>query len=120
MTVNQKVVDRCSFGSCQSGILSLTIGETRGVIRRDVLNEIQSVIARDLKLTHVADVEESGGSAHCGVLFTDAGVLHRHAPASKRNQPCSHPPMDVEQGCPLFGHETIARKCSEGSLSLIH
>src|SRR5262245_9648812 len=37
------------------------------------------------ELTHVAHVEQTGGAARRPVLFDDAGVLHRHLPATERH-----------------------------------
>src|SRR6185503_12222418 len=47
----------------------------------------QRILAGDLDLAHVADVEQAGARTHRGVLGDDARVLDRHVPAAKRHHP---------------------------------
>ena len=55
------------------------------------------VVALDEELAHVREVEEAGPLADRPVLVEDAGVLDRHEPAAKPDQPCAEGPMDVDQ-----------------------
>ena len=48
-----------------------------------LLDRRQRVLAGDLDLAHVADVEQPGPRAHGQVLVGDAGVFDRHVPAAE-------------------------------------
>ena len=61
--VDEQVVDKCAVRRHEAGVLGLTDGEPRGVVRRNPLDGGQSILAGDLDLAHVADIEETGARA---------------------------------------------------------
>ena len=85
--IHEQVVDERAGRRHQAGVLRLTDGEPAGVVRRNALHGRQRVLAGDLDLAHVADVEEAGARPHGGVLGHDAaaGILDGHVPAAERN-----------------------------------
>jgi hypothetical protein len=104
VAVHEKIVDRCSFAGRQDGILGLAVGEPCGIVGGDVLDEIEGLRAGDFELSHVTDIEESGGGADGGVFFRDAGVFDGHCPAAEGDQLCSQFLMNREQSRPLVRH----------------
>ena len=56
-----------------------------GVVAGDPLHRRERVLAGDLDLAHVADVEQTGARAHRQMLVGDPGVLDRHVPAGIRH-----------------------------------
>ena len=84
-SIDEQVVHERPFGRRQAGVLDLADLQLRGVVRGDVLNGFERALARDFDFAHVGDVEEPGGRAHRHVLGGDAGVLHGHVPAAKRD-----------------------------------
>ena len=63
--------------------------EARDIVGDEILQESQGIRPFDLKLTHVADVKESGVGAYGLVLFQNTAVLYRHLPAAKLDETCS-------------------------------
>src|SRR5262249_23753526 len=80
----------------------------RRVVRRDPLHRRQRVLAGNLDLTHVADVEEPGSRPYGHVLLRDAGVLDRHVPAGEWHHP--------RAGCAMSGVERRFLERSFGGL----
>ena len=72
-------------GVVQRRILRLPDLQLGGVVARDPLDGGQRVLAGDLDLAHVADVEQAGARAHGQVLVGDAGILDGHVPAAERH-----------------------------------
>jgi hypothetical protein len=85
--VGEHVVDERAFGRHQRGILGLIVGQLRRVVRRDRLNRRQRVLAGDLDLPHMADVEDAGPGSDRQVLVDDAGVFDWHVPAAELDHP---------------------------------
>ena len=71
-SVEDAVVHRASLGAHQRCVLGLKVLEARGIVRGDELDESQRLAATDFDLSHVADVEKSGGCADTHVLGDDA------------------------------------------------
>ena len=87
--VDEQVVDERALRRQQAGVLRLPHGKLRCVVGRDALDGGERVLAGDLDLAHVADVEQPGAGAHRGMLVRQAAVLDRHVPAAERNHPGS-------------------------------
>ena len=87
--IHEQVVDERAGRRHQAGVLRLTDGEPAGVVRRNALHGRQRVLAGDLDLAHVADVEDPGAGADGGVLVGQAAVFDRHFKAAEWNQSCS-------------------------------
>ena len=86
--VDEQVVDERALRRQQAGVLRLPdLRASTASLRRDALDGGERVLAGDLDLAHVADVEEPGARAHRHVLVDDAGVLDRHVPAAERDHP---------------------------------
>ena len=81
--VCQHVVDERALRRGQRRILRLTVRELGGVVRGDLLDRGKRVLAGNLDLPHVADVEHPGAGAHRQVLLADAAVLDRHIPPAE-------------------------------------
>ena len=84
-SIDEQVVDERPFGRRQAGVLNLADLQLRRIVRGDVLDRLERALAGNLDLAHVRDVEQSGRGANRHVLGGDAGVLHRHVPAAKRD-----------------------------------
>ena len=93
--IHEQVVDERALRREQARILRLPDLQLRRVVARDALHGGQRVLAGDLDLAHVADVEQAGACAHRHVLLGDAGVLERHLPAAE-------------------GHHLARRSCDDG------
>ena len=114
--VDEQVVDDSALGRGQRGVLRAPRLELPGVVRRDALHGRERVVAGDLHLAHVADVEEPGRGAHRLMLLGDAGVLNRHVPPSEGGHPRPHGAVPGVQG---GGLQRIGRgaghRCDAGS-----
>jgi hypothetical protein len=85
--VGQHVVHERTFRRGQRGVLRLAVGQLRRVVRGDLLDGGKGVLASNLDLPHVADVEHAGSRPDGQVLVGDAAVFDRHIPAAERNHP---------------------------------
>ena len=83
LPVDKKIVDSGSFGSGEGGVLGLAVNKARDVVCGDSLDEIECLLAADNELSHVADIEESGGCAYGSVFSGNAGVLDGHGPPAE-------------------------------------
>ena len=84
--IDEQVVHERALRRQQAGILRLAdLRASTASLRRDALDGGQRVLAGDLDLAHVADVEQAGARAHGHVLVGDAGVFDRHVPAAERH-----------------------------------
>src|SRR5476651_375628 len=84
-TVHEQVVDERALRREQAGVLRLPDLQLRRVVRRDALDRRERVLAGDLDLAHVADVEDPGAGAHGRVFVREAAVLDGHVPAAERD-----------------------------------
>jgi hypothetical protein len=67
----------------QSAVLCLKIPQAGRVVRGDVLEERQSAGPADFDLPHMAYIEKPCCLPDSEVFPDDAGILHRHLPASE-------------------------------------
>src|SRR4051812_35605418 len=114
----QVVNDRAALGR-ESGVLSLTVNELRGVVRADAIDEGYRVSAANLYLAHVRNVEEARARARPGVLFARAGgVLHGHVPTAKLDHaPAESAVRRVERRLLELGFShTVLRRASANVL----
>jgi hypothetical protein len=81
--VDQEIVDEGALGRQQPGVLRLPHLQLRRVVGRDALDRRQGVLAGDLDLSHMTDVEHAGAGADGIVLDDDARVLDGHVPAAE-------------------------------------
>ena len=59
-----------------------------------------SLVAADLELAHVRDIEDTGPRPHGAVLVHDRPVLDRHLEAGEGNEACAQIDVAVEQRRP--------------------
>ncbi len=85
--VHEQVVDEGAGGCEQARVLRLANLQLCGIVARDALHRVECVVAGNLDLPHVTDIEQSGTLAHGHVFGGDAGVFDRHIPAAERNHP---------------------------------
>ncbi len=97
--VDQHVVDERTFRGRQRGIVRLPDLQATGVVARDPLHRGERVLAGNLDLAHVADIEQPGPGSDRHVLVGDAGVLDRHVPAGVRHHPRIRGAMPGVQWC---------------------
>jgi hypothetical protein len=90
------VLDAAAFVA-HHGILGLPHGELADIVGRSLLKERRRPGTRDQQAPHVAHVEKAGARPHGMVFVQDAGVLDRHFPAGKVDQPGAGRPMLVDQ-----------------------
>jgi len=83
--VHEQVVDEGALRREEAGVLRLADLQLRRVVGRDALDRGKRVLAGDLDLAHVADVEDAGLGADGGVFVREAAVLDRHVPAAERD-----------------------------------
>ena len=83
--VDQQVIDERALRRQQTGVLRLSDGELRRVVGRDALDRGERVLAGDLDLAHMADVEDSSAVADGGMFVREAAVLDRHVPSAERD-----------------------------------
>ena len=81
--VHQQIVHKRARRGHQPGILRLAVAQVRGIVRGDVLHQVERARPAHLDLAHVADVKQARGGARGHVLADDAGILHRHVPAAE-------------------------------------
>jgi len=81
--IDQHIVHVGALGRHQGRILDHAGRKTGDVVRRNVLDEGQSVLAGDVDLAHVADVEQPRRRPAGDVLVDDALVFDGHVPADK-------------------------------------
>ena len=83
--IDQQVVHEGALRRQEAGVLRLPDLQLRGVVGRDALDRGERVLAGDLDLAHVADVEQPRARADRHVLGDDAaaGVFDRHVPAAE-------------------------------------
>ena len=94
--MDQKIVHEGAGAGEQAGVLRLAVGELRGVVGGDVLDQLERMRAADFDLAHVADVEQARGGARGHVFGDDAGILDRHVPAAEIHHPGAHAAMRSE------------------------
>ena len=93
--VDEHVVHERPVRSRQRGVVRLVHLQPRGVVAGNVLHGSQGVLAGDLDLAHVRDVEEPGGRPHGQMLGDDARVFDRHFPPGEGH----HPGAESDVGC---------------------
>ncbi len=81
--INQQIVGQRSLRIHQAVVVGLPDGKSGRVIAGDFLQESEGMRTLQLDLSHVADVEQAGGSTHGHVLGGNAAVLHRHIPPAE-------------------------------------
>ena len=86
--IDEQIVDEGALRRKQAGILCLADRKLRRVVGRNALDRGEGVLAGDLDLAHVADVEDPGAGPHRRVFVRQAAVLDRHVPAAERNHFC--------------------------------
>jgi hypothetical protein len=67
--------------------------ESRDIVGNEILQEGQSVAPLDLKLSHMAYIEETGVCANGLMLLDNAAILYRHFPAAKLHETCAESAM---------------------------
>ena len=87
--INEQVIDGIAIGHTELRIKGLANGETRDIVRDEILQERQGARSFNLEFTHVADVEEASAGAYRFVLLQNTAVLYRHFPATKLYEPCA-------------------------------
>jgi hypothetical protein len=83
--VDDEIVEDGSFRVAAAGVERLPVHEPFDVVRHEVIDHRERVLAVEAQPTHVRDVEEARGCADGGVLIDDARVLYRHRVASERD-----------------------------------
>ncbi len=83
--VDEQVVHERALRGEKAGVLRLPHLQPGRVVGRDALDGGEGVLAGDLNLAHVADVEDSGARADRGVLVREPAVLDGHVPAAERD-----------------------------------
>ena len=83
--VQDKVVNDSGSVIEHDGVLPLPYIQFVDVIGQHGVQPGRGRIAGYRELPHVGDVKDAAGFAHCFVFVQNAGVLHRHIPAGKRN-----------------------------------
>jgi len=78
--IDEDVIDDAALLVAEQGVLDSTGLEPIQVTRDDTLSH---AVVNDSQLTHVGEIEETNGLAHCTVFFADAAVLQRHHPAAE-------------------------------------
>ena len=103
-SVDDQVVDVGTARCEQTGILRLPHPQPAGVVARYPLDGREGVLAGDLELAHVADIEQPCPGPHGQMLVDDARVLDRHVPACKWHHPgVGRAVAGVERGLAEFG-----------------
>src|SRR5215210_2005855 len=74
-SVDEQIVDNCSFGSCQCGVLCLVINQFVNVVRRQAVNESDRVCAANIDFTHVGDVEQACVCSGTKMFFDGSGGI---------------------------------------------
>ncbi len=85
--IDEHIVDEGPLGGRQRGVLDLARGQLRRVVRGQVLDEGQGVLAADDDLAHMADVEEPRPGPDGHVLVDDALVFDGHLPPEEFDHP---------------------------------
>src|SRR5690606_16233992 len=108
--VDEAVVQDAAVLLADRRVVGLAHVELRGVVRGDELDEAERVIAPDLELAHVRDVEQTGARAHGLVLGDDAGrILNGHFEAGERHELRAGLPVLLEKRGALefLGHAAL-------------
>jgi hypothetical protein len=97
--VDEQVVnDRAALGR-ERRVLRLPVGEFRGVVRAEAVDEGDGVGAAHLYLAHVRDVEDAGARARGHVLLDRArGVLDGHVPPAELHHAAAQTAVHRVQG----------------------
>ena len=85
--IHQQIVDERALGRRQRRVMRLPHLQPARIVAGDVLHGGQRVLAGDLDLPHVRDVEQPRRRPHGVVLDGDARVLDGHVPAAKGHHP---------------------------------
>jgi hypothetical protein len=76
------------------------------------LHRGQGILAGDLDLAHVADVEDTGARAHGEMLVGDAGILDGHVPAGVGDHAGVHTAMTrIQRGLAEFNSGRVGQHC---------
>jgi hypothetical protein len=109
--IEREIVDDAAVGIAEQGILHLSDRERADVVGGQPLQRGQGLGPFDLELAHVAHVEAAHRRAHRPMLLDDAGVLHRHLPATEGHHTGAGFHVGVEERGALQGriHERPSR-----------
>ncbi len=89
----QQVVDKGARGCKQAGILCLSVGKLRGIIRRDALYQIECTRPAHFDFAHMTHVKQARRCARGQMLAHDARVFHGHIPPAKIHHFRTHAAM---------------------------
>ena len=98
LAVDDQVVDHCTIAITHWGVDRLAdrcIGD--GIDYEPIQKEC-GITTKNMKLAHVADIEEANRFAHRFMLFEDTSILHGHIP-----------PPKSDETCPLLGMKIVKR-----------
>ena len=82
--VHEQIVDDCSFGRRQRGILRLAVPQLCRIVRHQAIDEGNRIGTAHVYLAHMRDVEQTSMRARTQVLGNGSGrILYRHIPTAK-------------------------------------
>src|SRR5687767_8845878 len=92
--VDDEVVDDPAVGIAQHRVLRLANDKGTRIAHHRVTQDGDGLLAGDLELAHVREVEQADGGSDGAVLLDDRAVLHRHLIAGEGHHSGSE--LDVE------------------------
>ena len=81
--VEGDIIDAAPIMIAENAVADPALGQSCDRTSQQSLHALHRIGAREMNLTHVGDVEKSGGFPHSRVLGLNGRVLNRHGEARK-------------------------------------
>src|SRR5215217_7743174 len=101
-TIYNQVVDDPTSIVEQKSVMTHANIELVDVVGQHAIEPIARTSAVHDELGHVRNVEDTDIVPHCLMFLDDAGVLHRHKPATERNHLSAKPRVLIVKWCFLL------------------